>query len=140
MNFPKIDINTATESILKRDFAQGALDVLNAIVNQQCSSQLVAELIRREQAIGKNEDDAVSETMLHLEALGSAAPVVACVLMARLWSIAGEHFMHDVCDRIDLWISNCNSPNLLSQLKLLASSESDVDLRRHYEQWVQSKI
>ena len=140
MNLEKHDLSRAVSAIRSGDFAQNTLDFLYKITIQNCASLLVAELIRCEKTDGKTEDDAVSQVMLLLETLGNTSPPIACILMAHLWSsAAGDLFLHDECDRIDLWISHCDSPDLLSQIKLLASSENDADLRRHFEQWVQSK-
>ena len=44
-----------------------------------------------------------------------------------------ELFMHDVCDGIDLWITNNQSPALLEHLGRRSASESEASLMRQWD-------
>jgi hypothetical protein len=84
--------------------------------------------------------DSISQAMLKLESLAEVDPVLACILMAHLWPIANDLLMHDVCDAIDLWISNQKSQALIDRLRLVVNSEQDSDVRHHHESsWLGAK-
>jgi hypothetical protein len=126
------------DAIRSRKLSQEKLDALNSIVARNGSSFLVDDLISKEKAAGRNEEDAVSKTMLHLESLGDTAPVLACVLMAHLLPIAGRLFMHDICDSIGLWIFHHPSDELARQLRLIAASQTNPGVRKNYERLAES--
>jgi len=87
---------------------------------------------------GSEMDDASKEAyvqamMVRLEEFAESEPAQAFGLMTALWPIASELFMHDVCDGIDLWIVNNQSPALLEHLGRLSASESEAPLKRHWD-------
>ncbi len=87
---------------------------------------------------GPAKEDYVSGLMIRLEEFAEEEPALACCLMTALWPIASELFMHDVCDGVDLWIVNNRSPVVLDHLKKLSASESNPDLKRHWDGLVSS--
>jgi len=121
------------DAIRSRNLSPADLDALNSIVAQNGPSQLVGDLICKEKASGKNEDDAVSETMLHLEWLAEIALSLACVLMVHLLPIAGRSFDHDVGDSIGLWICHNPSKEVARQLRLMADAETELQTKKNYE-------
>ena len=133
MNVDKQNNFQLVDAIQSRNLSPEKLDALNSIVAQNGSSQLVDDLICKEKAAGRNEENAISETMLHLESLGDTAPLLACVLMAHLSPIASRLFMHDICDSIGLWISHYPSDEIARQLRLIAASQTNPRAREKYE-------
>jgi hypothetical protein len=99
MNLDKQNHFKLIDAIRSEKLSQEDLDALSSIVSQNGSPQLVDELICNEKAAGRSEEDAVSETMLHVEALADAASFLACILMVHLLPIASCLLMHDVYER-----------------------------------------
>jgi hypothetical protein len=133
------DIAQAIDAIRGETLTQGALDLLDRIIDRQDGSRLVPELIASVRSPGKSEEEAVSRAMLYLESFANTSQPSACVLMTYLWPIADDLYMHDVCDSIDLWISDCDSARVTNQLKRIALSEEDADTRRHYESLIENR-
>src|SRR5882762_151779 len=82
-------------------------------------------------------EQAVALALDRLEHLASSDWPSACRQMVALYPVASEMFIHDVCDRIDLWIANEGLPSdsadhLTEQIAL----ESDDSLKRHYRGWL----
>jgi hypothetical protein len=100
----------------------------------QESRRVVDALVENEAWLVSGECAAVSRSMEVLESLADQSESAACILMAHLWAVANALKMHDVCDAIDLWISSCRSPELRQHLQMLAGSQGDANLRRHYEE------
>jgi hypothetical protein len=133
------DVAQAIEAICGEVLSQGILNSLDSIVDRNDGSRLVSEVIASVSVSGKTDEEAVVRTMLHLESLAKTSRPTACVLMAYLWPIADDLFMHAVCDSIDLWIWECDSDRLTSQLKRIALLEEDADKRRHYESFIENR-
>jgi hypothetical protein len=133
MNVDKQKHFQLVDAIRSRNLSLENLDSLNSIVAQNGAPQLVDDLICKEKAAGRDEEDAVSETMLHLEWLADIARSLACVLMVHLLPIAGCLFDHDVGDSIGLWICHNPSVELAHHLRLIAASETHPKARKKYE-------
>ena len=82
----------------------------------------------------------VQSVMMHLVEFAESEPTQACCLMTALWPIADELFMHDICDSVDLWIVNNQSPELLDYLNNLSATESDADLKRHWDDLISNFV
>ena len=126
----------AVDAILGAAPPQSSLDLLDRIIGRGDASHLLSEIFSRISSAQSSPiagDHVVSQTMVKLESLAEISPVIACTLMAHLWSIASDRRMHDICDAVCLWIAACNSHKLISHLKLIALAERDPDKRRHYE-------
>lgn len=113
------------------------LDSLNRIIAENGSAQLVDALICSEKAAGKNEDDAVSETMRHLESLADITPSLACLLMVHLLPISSRLLLDDIFNGIELWIHHHPSHELARQLKLLAAAETNPGGRTSYSDFAE---
>ncbi|HWC58804.1 MAG TPA: hypothetical protein VHC44_03850 [Verrucomicrobiae bacterium] len=133
MNVDRQNYLQLVDAIRSRNLSKENLDALNSIIAQNGSPQLVDDLVCKEKAVGRDEEDAVSETMRHLESLADTALSLACVLMVHLLPIAGCSFDHDVFDSVGLWICNNPSEELAHQLRLIASAETDSQAKKNYE-------
>lgn len=115
-------------------------EVLEALAMLSRSSQesrrFVDLLVEWKASSVSGECAAVSRSMEVLESLAEESDSAACILMAHLWPLADALQMHHVCDGIDLWISSCKSAELRQHLQVLAGSQSDANLRRHYDELV----
>jgi len=141
MNF--CERNQLVDAIRSRNPSPEKLAALNQTIAQNGASQLVHELICQEKASGRNEEDAASETMLHLEWLADLACPLACALMVHLLPIVDDSFDHDVWDGIGLWICHNPSEEVARQLRLIAASESDAQAKNNYEglaEFVENKL
>ena len=78
-------------------------------------------------------EDEVCQLLDSLEILAQSDCDMACSLMIDLWPIASSHFQHDICDRIDLWIAQCRSPEIIARLRDLAASHPDGGIRKHWQ-------
>lgn len=81
-------------------------------------------------------EESVNDAMAELENLAQLDEPLACLLMAYLWDIASDVFMHDVCDAIDLWILHARGTELTSRLLQFAGSQTDDRVRSHFENLV----
>ena len=129
----KNDIKDAAGGIWAEALTQLTRDQVDKIVDRGDGSLLLSEVLRIAKTACESEDEAVSATMSKLEKLAEETKATACVLMMHLSPIAGDHRMHHIYDAIDLWIWDCDSPKLTEQLRLMAQSEKDPSIRRHYE-------
>jgi hypothetical protein len=89
--------------------------------------------IRHDFATGQACETEVSQLMDSLEQFAQADCDTACRLMADLWPVASALFKHDVCDAIDLWITDHRSPAVLAKLRDLAASHPDAEIRGHWQ-------
>ena len=106
---------------LARAFARnGAASVIQAMLGHAVAS-------------GENADDRAAIVMQSLEDMAEYRVDVACCLMLSLWPVASDLMLHDICDRIDLWIAHNRPAALIEHLRHIATSEVDPDLKRHYE-------
>ena len=55
--------------------------------------------------------------------------------MARLYPLASDERLHDVCDAIDLWLHHLRSAELASQLRALANKTESEELASRYFRW-----
>lgn len=84
-----------------------------------------------------SSEPAILRDMAAAEDLAAADWHSACCQMFALYPSASAHFMHDVCNSIDLWISEEGlTPALADHLLRLISNERDASLKRHYEEWL----
>jgi len=132
------DIAQVVDAIQRRAFTQDVVKLLTLIINHGNGSQLLSALIASERTLGKTEEDAISQTMLNLEALAETSEPVACILMAYLRAVPSHVVgMHDVYNAIDLWIVDCHSDDLTNWLKQMIEIEKDTIVRRHFESLIQ---
>ncbi|MCE9545951.1 MAG: hypothetical protein K8T25_10590 [Planctomycetia bacterium] len=82
---------------------------------------------------GNKDAEAVYRTMRLLEEVAEKSELPACILMAHLWLISNDLRMHDICDAIELWLTNCKSSDLGRYLLMLANSQDDERVRRRFE-------
>jgi hypothetical protein len=130
MNMKDRDISLVIGHFKDANITGITLDVMRQIIDRGLSSELVANLISIQ--LSPNRVQAIYKVMESLEKLADTDRSVACILMSDLWGFASDERMHDTCDAIDLWLSNAHSVELRLHLKELASSESDPNKRRHF--------
>ena len=107
--------------LLARAFSRdGAPSVIDSMLGARAATQDEAE-------------DRVAGVMRSLEEMAEHRVDAACCLMLSLWPVAGELMMHDVCDRIFLWIDDKRSAGMIAHLKHLVASEVDSDVKRSFE-------
>ncbi len=102
-------------------------------IAQGGAPELVEAMLRSAETRTPDAEDCVADVMSSLEEMGGREPEIACCLMLALYPIASKLMMHDVCDRIDLWIVVKRSSSLADHIKRLAASESDAAMKRHLE-------
>jgi hypothetical protein len=114
---------------------QDALQFLARIAQSAESARpFVDALVASQTASGSGGYQAVASTMHILESIADRSELVGCTFMAILWKNANEIRMHDICDSIDLWVSNNKSAELRQHLLMLAQSEDEEYVKQHYEQ------
>ena len=137
---PQDDLSRAIDAVRRRDRTRVSLDLLDRVVSGGDTARLLSGITDRERQSCQTEDEVITRTMRNLESLAEVSEPIACALMANLWSLAGDLYLHEICDAIDLWISACNSDKLTSQLIQMAVSEQDVDKQQHYKSLIQNRI
>ena len=85
-------------------------------------------------------ENRIDAALLNFENSYDAMGESTLFLMAALWGIAAHvNGMNDVCDGIDLWITNNMAPRLRSHLMDLALAQSDAAIAAHYKQLAEHK-
>ena len=85
-------------------------------------------------------ENGIDAAMLKFESSYETMGESSLFLMAALWGIAAHiNGMHNVCDGIDLWITNNMTPRLRSHLMDLALAQSDAAIAAHYKQLAEHK-
>jgi hypothetical protein len=107
----------------------------NAIIAHGAGKELLRTIYELETQNRQSKEDVVSVTMRHLEKLANVNPIVACYLMTKLWDIAGDLYMHNICDAVDLYIYHNNS-KLLSILQQGQKEENNIILKNKYNEWI----
>ncbi|HSI09502.1 MAG: hypothetical protein ACAH89_07180 [Rariglobus sp.] len=90
-------------------------------------AEMVASMART--APSEGEIEAAMDT---LQKIADTDSDFACSLMADLWPIASNAYMHDVCDSISLWIVDHRSPAVVSKLTQLSVAYPDPQVRKHW--------
>src|SRR5258708_1746021 len=111
------------------------LETLEALAtvarSPETSKHFVKALLASHSLAGNVDAAAVYSSMRILEEIAEKSALIACIFMAHLWLHANAQQMHDVCDSIDLWLSNSKARDLREHLLMLANSQGDDGLRRH---------
>jgi hypothetical protein len=135
MELTPTEFNQMLSNVTKLHIDEETLRLLSIMAKSiETSESFVSALLTSQSPPGKKDSGSVYGTMRILETLADKIKPIGCILMAHLYQIADALFMHDVCNAIDLWVADCNSPELKLHLRKLVSYEKDDDLRRHYEQ------
>lgn len=113
--------------------------LLYEIINNNQASALLEELIDMERRKCGDETSTISKIMSTLELLADKYSGVACTLMCQLWSIANDRFMHETCNSIDLWVTDCDESDFVFQLRKFAESEPDLNVREHFRHLLENK-
>jgi hypothetical protein len=108
-------------------------EVLAQAFSRDGASAVVSSMVGDRAVTEDEAQKQVGSVMQSLEKMADHCADAACSLMLSLWPIASELMMHDVCDRIDLWIDHNRSAAVASQLRRLISSHADSGLKRHFE-------
>jgi len=88
------------------------------------------------QPAGPEDYATIAGTMAFLEAIIKVAPRVGQYLMVKLYAIADSLFMQDVCDAIELWLTEQGSSELAAIIRSLGDKEQDELLKRRMLKWV----
>jgi len=88
------------------------------------------------QPAGPEDYATIAGTMAFLEAIIKVAPRVGQYLMVKLYAIADSLFMQDVCDAIELWLTEQGSSELAAIIRSLGDKEQDELLKRRMLEWV----
>jgi hypothetical protein len=140
MNVTEDDFAQAADAIENSAFSKPILELLDRIIDRGSAQELVSEIVSRQHSSGAAADErALSRAHRLLASLGNVSEPIACRLFAHLYPLASECRMHGVCDSIDLWMAHCDSDALTGYLKLIAQSEPDLKMRRHYDTWIGNK-
>jgi hypothetical protein len=140
MNITEAEFARAADALQTSTFTLPALALLDRLADQGGAQQLISEIVARQRASGATEEQAIAQTNRLLEPLGSVSKPIAFILMAHVYPIAATRMMHDVCNSIDLWMAHFVSDRLTRYLTLIAQSEQDARMRRHYQEWLRSQI
>jgi hypothetical protein len=129
----KDDAAAAIRVVLGKLWTPENLALLDRIVDEGGGPELVS-LLLSEAAFGETPEKRVRSIMGNLESLGEASAATACTLMINLWGPAGNLFMHDVADAIDLWLYHHPSTRVTKELVRLVRAEGhDLGEQRNYE-------
>ena len=126
-------LSEAADAIQRRIHTPEALDLIERAVARGDARELASGVVAAERRLCTSDEDAVERAMQDLEALANLSKPTGCALMACLWPLVDELYLHAESDSIDLWIWNCDSDKLTGYLKQIALSEKDADCRRHME-------
>lgn len=115
----------------------GAISTAEHSLTPECAKDLLLALLDLERA-SSSEQWAIDKTMTFLEVLMEESPLLGAALMAVLYPLASDAFLHEVCNGIEFWIEDSREARLVEILQSLASGASDQRLARRYNRWVDS--
>jgi hypothetical protein len=110
-------------------------ELLREIVVQRRTKELLEELHGYANSWGEGEDGGTRDTLALIESKMSSYRLAACILLAHLYAKAFHLRVDYVCDSVIVRILQNPDPELTSELKLLAASEPDPDIRKRYQEW-----
>jgi len=107
--------------------------LMNESSKPELLNQFVETLIDDMTESGLERSFAVSNAMRCFERISEWSESISCILMAHLWRHAStQSGLHDICDAIVLWLTNCKSTELGIHLRYLAASSTDEAVRQHF--------
>lgn len=135
MELTTTKINRLLSNVINRHVDDETVKSLGMVAETtEATHCFVDSLLASQSPSGTKDAVAVYGSMRILEEIAEKSELSACILMAHLWLISNALQLHDICDSIDIWLSNCKSPVLNQHLVVLASSQSDDSVRRRFEQ------
>lgn len=81
--------------------------------------------------------NALVSFMTLLESMMDVDQVVATCLMTRLYPVASQIYLHEVCDAIDLWMDQASGEELEKYLKIDAAWRGN-SMAAKYKQWLKN--
>ncbi len=107
-----------------------------AILEAGLAETVVAELVDLHTPESGQREEGVDKVMVMLEHFASRYPYEGCLLMVALYPLAGDLFMHDVCDAVGLHVEALHPAGLETQLRGFAADPSTrPEMRKMYLQW-----
>ena len=134
------DFDAAVEALLEKDYSERGVRLLADAVGRNEAWHLVESGLQSLKERGLNDDASTDGMHRLIESLADHDMVSALVLMAYLWSIAGELYMHHICDSIDLWMWHNMSVAVKPHLQLLIGNVKEERLKKHYTLWLNSEV
>jgi hypothetical protein len=113
---------------------RASLERAELALGQGKGDQILQALITMQSTL-PDEYPTIAAVMALLERIIKVAPRVGQHLMIKLYAIADPLFMHDICDAIELWLTEQGSAELAGMIKSLADAEQDELLKRRMLEW-----
>jgi hypothetical protein len=135
MKFSDDSSELLAELLNGRDFGERVKGMLRSAMDEKRLGQVIQDMIDLEPR-GENQEARIENVMVTLQSLADVERVPALVLMANLYESAGDLYMHDICNSIDIWIYKNHTPELGARLKLNTPPFSDDAMKRHYNEWI----
>ena len=126
-------LQSLADAILNSPEAAASFPMLTSTAASPEYCAILARLIvDRLAETNRSMECGISAAMALFESFNNPKNETSLFLICNLFSIASDHYMHDVCDAIDLWISNGMTPRLSSYLQELAQIQDDQDVGSHF--------
>ena len=135
------DLARAARAVYSHDFGPEALELLRRIALEDSSAEdFICHLVHEGGLHGLNYEDSAAQAEHDLDLLFDKDEMLACIFMAYLWPVTASIIgMHQESDSIELHIDGCHVPELLTRLELMASKETDTNIKARYEDWISAK-
>lgn len=110
--------------------------VTKGILEAGLAETVVADLVKLHTLESGRPEDGVDRLMSTLETFALRYPNEGCLLMVALYPLAGDLYLHGVCDAVDLCIEALHPAGLETRLRGFAAQPSDPhEMRKKYLEW-----
>lgn len=127
----------AQARLVSAELAGGADPVhTRALLESGLAETIVADLVKLHTPESGRKEDGVDRVMVMLEHFAFRYPYEGCLLMAALYPLAANLYMHDVCDAVGLHIQGFHPAGLEAVFRHFAAEAADPhDMRQTYLEW-----
>jgi hypothetical protein len=110
--------------------------VTKAILEAGLAETVVADLVTLHTPESGRQEDGVDRLMRSLETFALRYPYEGCLLMVALYPLAGDLYLHQECEAVDLCIEALHPAGLETRLRGFAAQPSDPhEMRKKYLEW-----
>jgi hypothetical protein len=110
--------------------------VTKAILEAGLAETVVADLVTLHTPESGRQEDGVDRLMRSLDTFALRYPYEGCLLMVALYPLAGDLYLHQECEAVDLCIEALHPAGLETRLRGFAAQPSDPhEMRKKYLEW-----
>jgi hypothetical protein len=118
--------------------AGGPLRSAESAIGAQAEDELMMRLVTLLESETGDRLGAIRKSMSLLERAMESEPLIAGRLMAALYPLANDSFLHEVCDAIEIWFYESRPRELADAFRRKATNDAASQMARKYLEWTSS--